>query len=386
VYTGYQFGNYYRIEDKKSTKITPQHNIGEPAYRWNWRTPLFLSKHNPDIVYIAANKVFRSFNKGESWEVISDDLTKNRKLGNVPFSTISSLAESPMKFGLLYAGSDDGNVWMSKDGGSKWTPITQGLPADKWISSITPSPHDEATVFISLNGYRDDDFRTYLFMSTDYGTTWTSLKGNLPESVANVIIQDPVNADLLFCGLDNGTYASFDRGATWDALAGMLNVASYDMVVHPRDNELMVATHGRSIFVADIKPLQQLKNSGHKKAIVAFEPESLRHNERWGEKTYEWDKPSKPNVRVFYYVGTESPGIKVEVLDEKKNTLRTLTTNGTKGFHTLPWDAMVQQPVDKIKKVKSGPSQPPLTYVQKGKYTIRFTNGTESNEVTLEVK
>jgi hypothetical protein len=153
--------------------------MGEPALRWNWRTPLILSKHNPDIVYMAAQKVFRSFNKGDDWEVISGDLTKDKKQGDVPFSTISSFAESHLKFGLLYVGTDDGNVWVSKSGGGSWEQINSGLPPDKWVSSIFPSTHQEGTVFVSLNGYRDDDFNTHVFMSADYGKTWTSVKGNL---------------------------------------------------------------------------------------------------------------------------------------------------------------------------------------------------------------
>src|SRR5690606_29174968 len=122
---------------------------------------------------------------------------------------ITTVAESPLRFGLLYVGTDDGNVWVNQDGGTTWTLIKEGLPEGKWVSSIFASPHREGTVFISLNGYREDDFRTWLFMSDDYGKTWRSIKGNLPESVANVVIQDPVNSKLLYCGLDAGTFVSF---------------------------------------------------------------------------------------------------------------------------------------------------------------------------------
>jgi photosystem II stability/assembly factor-like uncharacterized protein len=388
VYTGFQFGNYYRLDlDKgKTHKITPQHNIGEQPLRWNWRAPLFLSKHNADIVYTAANKVYRSFNKGEAWEVISPDLTANSKQANVPFNTISVLAESPVKFGLLYAGTDDGKVWVTKDAGGDWTPINNGLPQNKWISSVSPSSHDEATVFVSLNGYRDDDFRTYLFMSTDYGATWRSVKGNLPESVANVIIQDPVSADLLYCGLDNGTFVSLDRGTSWHLVNDMLNVPAYDMVVHPRDNELVVGTHGRSIFVMDAKPLQGLKNGGVGKGVVAFTPESIRFSDKWGEKQYAWDKASAPKVSVQYFVGKPVASVKVEVLDEANAVVRKLTTGGSGGFHTLVRDAQVD-PVLDLKKQKGKPATKSTTlYVTKGKYKLRFINGSETSEVTLDVK
>jgi len=384
VYTGYQFGNYYRLEtDKgKTTKITPQHNIGEKPLRWNWRTPLFLSKHNPDIVYTAANKVYRSMNRGDSWEVISDDLTTNRTPGNVPFSTISSLAESPLKFGLLYAGTDDGNVWVSKDGGGNWTSISVGLPGQKWVSSLSPSSHDEATVFIALNGYRDDDFNTYLFQSTDYGASWRPVTGNLPQSIANVLIQDPVNPDILYCGLDNGTYMTFDRGITWHLFNNMLNVPAYDMIVHPRDHELVVGTHGRSIFVADVKPLHGVASAGLNKPVLAIGPEPVRHSERWGEKEFGWAKASVPKIGVLYYVGQAAASVAVEVYDEKNQLVRKLSADGSSGFHIFHWDLRIEQP--KTDKKEKGPVT--LKYAAKGKYKLKFLNGQDSSEVTAEVK
>jgi photosystem II stability/assembly factor-like uncharacterized protein len=387
VYAGFQFGNYYRIEGDRSrqTRITPAHNIGEPALRWNWRAPILLSKQNPDIVYMASNKVHRSFDKGETWEVISPDLTKNKTQGNVPFSTISSFAESPLKFGLLYVGTDDGNVWVNKDG---WTSISAGLPENKWVSSITPSSLDEGTVFVSLNGYRDDDFNTYVFMSNDYGKTWKSIKGNLPESVANVVIPDPVNADILYCGLDNGTYVSVDRGATWNILNHLKNIPSYDMVVHPRENELVVATHGRSVYIVDVKPLQTLiKNGGFAKSILAFSTEGLRYNERWGEKNYPWDKVNTPAAEIFYYVGKPSGSVGVEVYDDKNNLLRKLSADGSAGFHSFKWDVKIQQAGAKKGKGTEAPAPTgEAKYAGKGKYKLKFLNGSESSDVTVEVK
>lgn len=388
VYTGFQFGNYFKLElDRgRTTRITPAHDIGESPNRWNWRTPLILSKHNPDIVYIASQRVYRSMNKAESWEAISGDLTKNKKQGNVPFSTITSLAESPLQFGLLYVGTDDGNLWISKNGGGSWEAIAQGLPANKWVSSVSPSPHDKATVFVSVNGYRQDDFSTYVFMSADYGKTWTSIKGDLPESVANVIIQDPVNASLLYCGLDNGTYVSLDLGKTWQLLNGALNVASYDMMVHPRDNELIVGTHGRSVFVADVKPLQSLREPT--KAIVAFAAEGIRYSERWGQKQYSWSKPVEPSTSILYYVGKPTTTIPVEIRDEKNNVVRNLTAIGTGGFHSLSWDLKVIETVPAPGKGKPKMPTPATTqpYAGKGKYTVKFTNGAESSEVIVEIK
>lgn len=388
VYTGFQFGNYFKVDRDKGTRtrITPRADVGEPAYRWNWRTPVILSRHNPDIVYMAAQKVFRSLNQGTDWESISGDLTKDKPQGNVPFSTIASLAESPIKFGLLYAGTDDGYVWISRNGGGSWENITAGLPADKWVSSVFPSPHAEHTVFVSLNGYRDDDFETYIYKSTDYGKTWTSLKGNLPASVANVIAQDAVNPNLLYCGLDHGTFVSLDGGQQWHYMNGMLNVSSYDLVVHPRDHELVVGTHGRSIYIADVKPLQALRDPT--KAIVAFAPDAIRYNARWGQRSAEWAKPFIPAVSVLYYAGKSAPQISVEIYDANNKKVRTLTGKGAAGFHTLTWDVQVEvaAPAVKGKSKTKTPATPALTYAQKGKYKLKFINGADSHEVMMEIK
>jgi hypothetical protein len=283
-------------------------------------------------------------------------------------------------------GTDDGNVWVSKNGGGSWEAIHSGLPQDKWVSSITPSPKDEATVFISLNSYRHDDFRTYVFMSTDYGKTWTDIKGNLPESVANVVIQDPVNTNLLYCGLDNGTYVSLDKGKTWQFFNGMLNVSSYDMVVHPRDNELVVGTHGRSVFVADVKPLQAIKDVN--KPIMVFASESVRFSERWGQKSAGWAKPFEPKTSVVYYVGKQAPEVTVEVYDEKKTLLRKFSSSGSAGFHTLTWDLKISEPVKATSKKGKQSVQPPtaLKYASKGKYMLKVSNGTDTSETTVEIK
>ena len=387
VYTGFQFGNYFQLNNGKTKRITPAHNIGEAPFRWNWRTPLILSKHNADIVYMASQFVHRSLNKGESFETISPDLTKNLKQGNVPISTLSSFAESPLKFGLLYAGSDDGNLWVSKNGGGSWENITTGLPDNRWVSSVTPSSHEEGTVFVSLNGYRSDEFKTYLFMSNDYGKTWTSVKGNLPESVANVIIQDPVNADLLYCGLDNGTYISIDKGKSWHFFTALLNVASYDMMVHPRENELIVGTHGRSVYIADVKPLQQLKEGASAKGVMAFAPASVRHSMRWGQQAFAWDKINEPTINIQYYVGKASNLISVEIFYEQNVLVRKTTTSGAYGFNHFRWDLKVQETATAVKgKSKTPVSEPALKYAGKGKYKIKFTNGAEMSEVTLEIK
>ena len=384
VYAGFQFGNYFKLDRSAgtSTFISPKHDIGASKLRYNWRTPLILSKHNADILYIGAQKVYRSLNQGKSWDAISEDLTKNKPQGNVPYSTITCIAESTHKFGVLYAGTDDGNVHFSPNGGGSWELISANLPQDKWVSSISPSPHDESTVFISLTGYRDDDFRTYLYVSEDYGQNWKSLQGNIPDESVNIIIQDPINEDLLYVGTDHGTYMSFDKGSHWEHLNQIPNVASYDMIVHPRDNELVVATHGRSVYVLDVKPFQKLKGDNLAKGVLAFEPGSVRHSKTWGEKRYPYLKPNLPTVDLRYYVERPSQSVGIQIYDDKNNLLRNLEGEGSKGFHALSWDLKVSDKPLSAKRKKSAPS---MVYAPKGKYTIKFIKGDEVNEVGFEI-
>lgn len=267
VYTGFQFGNYMRINKRTGDRrrITPGHDIGNAPNRWNWRTPAELSYHNQDIVYMGSQYVYQSLDQGNTWTTISPDLTKNQKSGNVPFATLTVLEESPLEFGTLYAGTDDGNVWITRNNGGKWNSLNAGLPQDRWVSSISPSKFKEGRVYITLNGYRFDEFNTYVYMSEDYGKTWTSIKGNLPEEATNIIIEDPKMPNILYLGTDHGLYVSLDEGKNWNLFQGEIpNVAIYDMVIQERENHLVVGTHGRSVYVVDLKQIHEWAKPGPK--------------------------------------------------------------------------------------------------------------------------
>ncbi|MBL6447865.1 glycosyl hydrolase [Fulvivirga sp. 29W222] len=382
VYTGFQFGNYYRVNRRENdfTKITPQHNIGEDVLRFNWRTPLLLSKHNPDIIYIAAQRLYRSLDKGDHWESISPDLTENKPQGNVPFSTISTVSESPIKFGLIYVGTDDGNIHVSKSSGGEWTKISDGLPKGKWVASVFASPHDEGEVYVTLNGYREDDFKTYIFMSTDYGKSWESLKSNLPEVVVNDLIQDPVNPDLLYLGTDHGTYVSFDKGSSWVILGQIPNVAAYDLVVHPRENELVVGTHGRSIYIVDVKPFQQVAGNVDV-PVKVFSVDTYKYSEKWGKKQYPYLKSFEPQVSIQYYIGQIAQNVRVEIYNENSDLVRVIEDQGFVGFHSVMWDVKTSS---YGKSKKRGEQK--WNYATKGIYTIKVISGSESDEINLEIK
>lgn len=377
VYVGFQFGNYYRKEQSegKSSYITPKHDIGAEKLRFNWRTPLVMSSHNSDILYIGAQQLYRSLDKGDNWEQISSDLTNNHEQGNVPFSTITTISESPLKFGQIYIGTDDGNVQLTESGGGIWSQITKGLPESKWVSSIHPSSHNVNEVYVTLNGYRDDEFNTYVYASNDKGKTWKSLKNNLPETVINVIIQDPVNQNLLYLGTDHGTYISLNKGLEWHYMAALPNVSSYDMVVHPRDNELVVATHGRGIYVMDVKPLQQLDPND---LITTFEISEVKHSKKWGERRYPYSEPNEPKAEAFYYL-KKAGKVTVQIFKDDELIQKDEIT-GEVGFSTYNWDL---KGTSYSKKGK--PASEPK-YVEKGKYKIMISTEGRKSTTTMEVK
>jgi len=252
------------MADGKQVNITPRPPASEKGLRYNWMVPFVISPHDPRTLYYGGNKLFRSTDKGANWEIISPDLSTNpgpERQGNIPYGTLTTVSESPLQPGVIYAGTDDGNVQMTRDGGKAWTLIVQGLPS-KWVSRVTASGHEAGTVYAALTGFREDDFRTYLFKSADYGRTWASIAGNLPDEPVNVVKEDPKKAGILYIGTDLGVYASLDGGATWVSLGNSLPTAAvYDLVVHPRDGELVIGTHGRSIFVLDVGPIRNRASS-----------------------------------------------------------------------------------------------------------------------------
>jgi len=172
-------------------------------------------------------------------------------MGDISYQTISALDESPMKFGLLYAGTDDGKIWRTMDGGKNWKEIRSGSVPERWVSRIVASAFDMGTVYMTQTGRRDDDFQVYVWKSTDFGATWTDISGSIPVGPVNVIREDPVNPDILYVGTDASVYVSKDRGATWNVLGDLPFAYVHDLAIHPRDNMIIIATHGRGVWVLD---------------------------------------------------------------------------------------------------------------------------------------
>tara|TARA_R110002124_G_scaffold120895_7_gene279128 strand:- start:35993 stop:38833 length:2841 start_codon:yes stop_codon:yes gene_type:complete len=390
VYTGFQFGNYFRLDREKDDQkyIQPKHELGESPYRFNWQTPILLSDHNQDILYLGGNKLMRSMDQGDNWEAISGDLTHGGKPGNVAYGTLTSISESPFQFGLMYAGSDDGRLHVTKNGGGNWIDISAEFPKDLWVSRVIASKHKKERVYVTLNGYRWDDFSPYVYMSDNYGATWKSINSNLPISPVNVIREDPENEDILYLGTDNGAYVSFNKGNSWEAFSnGLPNVAVHDLVVQPEAKDIVLGTHGRSIYVANIALLQKLTENSLNSLIVG-DLDSVRHSRRWGNSFSTWRDAFVPSLDVQFYSPKSGTAV-ISVLTEDKKEIKQYTTEVVKGVNTLKYDLSISEKGQKhfekedieVEKAKNG-----IYYLPKGEYVVKVIIDDQSEQSPLEIK
>jgi len=239
------------------TPIVP--NFGTDRKRAQWVAPIIISPHDPNRVLFGAQFLFLTDDEGKTWKKISPDLTNfaKEKQGNIAYSTIWSIAESPLKKGLIYAGTDDGNLHITRDEGGTWDKINAGLPPERFMASIEASRFDEGTVYVVVNGKRHNDFNTYLFKSADYGKTWTNIATAVPGGIANVVKEDPANRNILYLGTDLAVYVTVDGGKSWQVLGSNLPTAHvFDLAIQTAENLVVIGTHGRSAWVIDIDPVR----------------------------------------------------------------------------------------------------------------------------------
>ncbi|KPK74681.1 MAG: hypothetical protein AMJ79_13475 [Phycisphaerae bacterium SM23_30] len=241
-----------------SQSIRPRAPRGEERWRFGWYAYFIISHHDPHTLYAGGNKLLKSLNRGDDWFAVSGDLSEpaGDQWDVVPFGTITMISESLLKQGLIYVGTEGGSIYLTRNDGEDWRKIDKDLP-DKWVSRVIASRHEIGTVYASFTGFRQDDFEKYLYMSTDFGQNWQSIAGNLPSESINAVREDPQKNNVLYVGTDLGVYTSLDRGKTWHSLCNNLPTTPvHDMVVHPQENELIIGTHGRSVFILDVKPIQ----------------------------------------------------------------------------------------------------------------------------------
>ncbi len=385
VYTGLQFGNYSRLDpDGSRIRVKPQHSLGERPLRFNWQTPVHLSTHQPDVFYICSNKFHRSLNKGETFDISSEDLTKGGRKGDVPFGTISTLDESPLRFGYLYVGTDDGLVHVSRDGGYSWTEITEGLPQGKWVTRVQASKHALDRVYVSLNNYRNDDFTPYLFMSEDGGETWKSISNGLPSGAINDVLEDKIQEDLIYVGTDMGMFYSYDRGASWSKLGDLPLVPVHDLVIQEREQDLVVGTHGRSIFIGDISHLRTLPDSVGKKSLFAYQPKEIRWDESWGDSWSKWNPRDTPCIHLPVFSQTGGM-LEVIVQDSSGNALQTFSANAKKGINYIPYSLTMTEDAAKRVDATIEPADNGMFYLLPERYQLVIKGGTASAKTWLSI-
>ncbi len=363
LYAESQFGGLARVDilSGGARMIKPRSPRGYPPLRFNWMSPLVISPHNPRILYFGSQYLHRSLDRGDHWQVISPDLTTNDKAklrGNVPHCTITTISESPLKPGLIWVGTDDGKVQVTLDGGAHWRDLSGAFPGDVrklWVSRVEASHFDPAVAFVAYNGYREDDFRPLLYMTSDYGATWTPIANDLPAGPINVVRQDPRAKDLLFVGSDAGVFFSLDSGGSWTRLdKGMPDVACHDLYIHPREKDLIAGTHGRGVFILDITPLEALGAAAPRaargrpgrgafpfKVLLGVRPSKRIYSgpsrsER-GQQAFYGQNPLPGTVIWYRLPFPAGKGVEVEVADAAGNTLWKTKAPGTAGLHKVVW-------------------------------------------------
>lgn len=395
IYTGFQFGNYFRInrETKKQKYISPVHALGERPYRFNWKTPIRLSSHNPDILYMGGEKLFRSMDKGENWTAISGDLTTEGRKGDVPFSTITAFDESRFSFGTIYAGTDDGLLHVTKDGGSTWKRIGEKLPKDYWVSSLIASRHSKTRVYVALNGYRWDNFEPHLYVSDDFGVSWSRLGSNLPAEAINAVLEDPINKDILYIGTGHSLYISLDQGKTFFPFGKSLPAAPvHALAIQEREKDLIAATHGRSLYKISLNEIQLLTDTLLTKQLHLFKNEfSIRFDKNWGNKTYAWGEFRTPMIEIPFFV-KESGEVTITVSTLEDKTLFQKAVEADQGLNYFRYSLEITSEGSdllneklKEKSLRSEKKENGNYYILPGQYVLSISAGDSVLEADITI-
>jgi hypothetical protein len=344
------------------------------TYRFNWNTPILLSPHNPSTIWMGGDRLFRSDNQGDLW-VASADLTKqvdrckvtvmgaagntaqlSKNDGVGAYSTIIAVSESPVARGVVWAGTDDGNLQVSRDNGATFTEVGKnitGLPSGAlssdnpyWIARIDASHFDAATAYVAIDGHRSDDLKPYIHVTHDYGHTWTNVSGTLPSyGNVQVVREDPKNKNLLYAGTEFGLFISLDAGKTWEKFMNNYpTVRTDDILIHPRDGDLIAATHGRSIWIADdITPLQQWTDQVASsdatlfdvRPAVAYLSDIRLDVSTGGEKQFEGENPARGTAIQFYVKAAGDA--KVAISDQSGRAVCESSVKVVAGINRVQW-------------------------------------------------
>ncbi len=413
LYSQYQGGKLLRFH--KSTgeikSIQPHARAGDPKLRFNWNAAVALSPTDPDALYIGAQFLFRSRDKGESWERLSPDLTTNdpekqkqQESGGLTTDnstaenhcTIVAIAESPLDAKVIWAGADDGNVQVTRDGGKTWANAAAGipgLPRHTWVSSIEASRYDRGTAYATFDGHMTGDMKTYVYRTADFGKSWTSLVTPELKGFAHVVREDRVKPDLLFVGTEFGLFLTIDGGRQWAQFTGNLpGVAVRDLAIHPREHDLIVATHGRGAYVVDdITPLRQLTPEvlNSRLAVIEGRPSPVRLPALvqgfGGQDEFAASNPPEAAYVTYYLKERHMLGdFRVQVYDAENNLVTTLPAGTRRGINRVPWPMRLRPP-----RVPRAPSMEASSLIgpvaPEGTYTAKIQRGEETYTARIQL-
>ena len=410
--TGYLFR--FDLNSGESKMIRPEPKDPKETYRFNWNSPIHISPHNPKKIYYGGNKLFISEDRGETWTetidlttqqdreklplmgALPDKSTLSRHDGIAFYGDIITISESPLKEGLLYVGTDDGNLQVSQDGGQTWKNVISkvpGVPKNTYVSRVVASPHTEGTAYATFDGHRNNDFKPYVFMTTDFGESWKNISSNLPVgSTVNVIREHHRNPNLLFIGTERGAYFSIDKGANWEMFNNNFPMVPVDdIAIHPRDNDLIFGTHGRSVWILDdITCLEQFGQNVlasdaylfNSRPATIFNP--YNHKGSTGHKIFV--APNPPSGAVISYYLKEKPkeDVKIIIRDGQGKTVRDLKGQKGAGINRITWDLRYNPPAVPAEASRRFRARGP--YVLTGTYEVALKAAGQEFKTELKVE
>ena len=382
--------NRLRLDTGKERNLKPSAKEGEPVFRFNWNAPFAISPHDSTVIWLGGNHLFKLYDRGDRWKLASPDLSTQDPTKMVTggshaetHCTIVTLAESPLQRGRIWAGTDDGKLWLTEDGGEHWTDLTRflkGVPPGLYMSRIEASHHDPGTAYVAIDGHRSDRFEPYLLATHDSGRSWSSIAGDLPgDAPVLVVREDLMNPRLLFAGTEHGIWMTLDQGRHWTRLGeGLPTVAVDDIVIHPRERDLVIGTHGRSIYVLDdITPLERWSPAALDSPVTFFTPRpatAYLHRTLgglWGQRAFSAKNPPFGAYFNYFVRQFTGEGVSLSVADSAGTTWRSLSGPGTPGFHRVVWD-LQREPHQRIDRPEWD-DQP--EFAPTGKYTVTLTYG-----------
>jgi photosystem II stability/assembly factor-like uncharacterized protein len=368
VYRNLQMGGIERhnIKTGQSLRIRPEAKLNEPPYRFNWNSPIYISPHDHNVLYFGGNFLFKSTDRGNSWTKAGPDLTTNDpakmkdsggpitvdNTGAENHCTILTISESPLKQGVIWVGTDDGLVQLTRDGGRTWENVTKNIkglgPDNNWVTRIEASHFVEGGAYMTVSRHQVDDYRAYIFKTEDYGKTWTSLRSNLPEyGYLHVVREDPENRDLLFAGSEFGLFATFDGGRKWLPVKGEFpTVAVRDLQIHPRERDLIIGTHGRGVWIVDdIRPLEKLTAAALQSDFALFDvkPATLfsfrSTTDMYGDPGFAG--PNSPfGAAIGYYLNpaiAKDAKVRLSVVDKEGKEVNAPSAGKEPGLNRVQW-------------------------------------------------